>query len=760
MDSAFEGAILDPSKCSKLSIEEKRELVYEISKWSHGAPAILQSWSRQEILQILCAEMGKERKYTGLTKLKIIENLLKIVSEKKFGRHTAVIDLEQPSSPALGQRTIKRQRKTEHPSRLTAPAHNLSHNNGGTDLGNTIYCKNSACRATLDRVDDFCKRCSCCICYQYDDNKDPSLWLICSSDPPFQRNSCGMSCHLECALKHEKSGISKGQCAGLDGSFYCVSCGKMNNLLGCWRKQLMTAKDTRRVDILCYRVSLSEKLLKGTEKYRKLYEIVDEAVKKLEADVGPLTGLPVKMGRGIVNRLSSGPEVQKLCALAVESLDSLQSNTFLHPLSDPVIQGSISFMMCFGLLRTEESTSFLCPSSSTDSNMIAPNIVSFLDVHATSLTVILGSEDSLPEDLVGYNLWHRKAHDMDYPSEPTRKLVAPNTRFVITGLTPATEYCFKVVSVNGTRNLGMCEVCLSTGSADEEVLNSFVTERSQSPATNCSSLSNPSSVEDETNNITPFSDLADKADNYLTYSKDKDKFILAKGCDDAVNCSDMGEGTRTDLVSVLDEEHAMLTVDSAPNSDVTKVENKNLQSQIIEDMSTDDGSNSPVRKGMECVVFVSNSEAGLPITPCKLEVLKDGLGRNGRSKSCCKDVENGIGKGEEPQDGSTSKKKSMEMQAEECAANGTSDRDFEYCVKVIRWLECAGHIEKNFRQKFLTWYSLRANSQEVRIVKVFVDTFREDPACLAEQLVDTFSESVSNKRSSVVPAGFCMKLWH
>lgn len=103
----------------------------------------------------------------------------------------------------------------------------------------------------------------------------------------------------------------------------------------------MTAKDTRRVDILCYRVSLSEKLLKGTEKYRKLYEIVDEAVKKLEADVGPLTGLPVKMGRGIVNRLSSGPEVQKLCALAVESLDSLQSNTFLHPLSDPVIQGNL-----------------------------------------------------------------------------------------------------------------------------------------------------------------------------------------------------------------------------------------------------------------------------------------------------------------------------------------------------------------------------------------------------------------------------------
>ena len=231
--SSMLGVRLDPSKCSKLSMEEKRDLVYEISKWSHGASEMLQSWSRQEILQILCAEMGKERKYTGLTKLKIIENLLKIVSEKKSGGHEAVIDLEQPSSPALAQRATKRQRKTDHPSRLTTPTNNLPNNNGGSELGNTIYCKNSACRAILSQVDAFCKRCSCCICYRYDDNKDPSLWLICSSEPPYQGNSCGMSCHLECALKHESSGISKdGRCAGLDGSFYCVSCGKLNDLLG------------------------------------------------------------------------------------------------------------------------------------------------------------------------------------------------------------------------------------------------------------------------------------------------------------------------------------------------------------------------------------------------------------------------------------------------------------------------------------------------------------------------------------------------
>ena len=86
----------------------------------------------------------------------------------------------------------------------------------------------------------------------------------------------------------------------------------------------MIAKDARRVDALCFRVSLSHKLLKLTEKYRSLHVIVDDVLKKLEAEVGPLNGLP-NMARGIVNRLPVGAEVQKLCARAVVSLDSLQS---------------------------------------------------------------------------------------------------------------------------------------------------------------------------------------------------------------------------------------------------------------------------------------------------------------------------------------------------------------------------------------------------------------------------------------------------
>lgn len=221
--------VYDPTKCSMLSVEQKRELIYEVSKRSDGAAEMLQAWSRHDILQVLCAEMGKERKYTGVTKSKMIEQLLKIVYDKKSQDQGSVsISDVQPFSEN-GERSSKRQRKSDlfnHPpvAANTAPV---------ISSDDTVLCKNSACKAKMNCDDVFCKRCSCCICRQYDDNKDPGLWLICNSDPPFHGISCGMSCHLECALRHENSGISKDrQDKGLDGSFCCVSCGKVNDLLG------------------------------------------------------------------------------------------------------------------------------------------------------------------------------------------------------------------------------------------------------------------------------------------------------------------------------------------------------------------------------------------------------------------------------------------------------------------------------------------------------------------------------------------------
>uniref|UniRef100_A0A7N0VHB5 Fibronectin type-III domain-containing protein n=1 Tax=Kalanchoe fedtschenkoi TaxID=63787 RepID=A0A7N0VHB5_KALFE len=730
MDSSLEGVMLDPSKCSKMSMEEKRELVYELSKWSHGATDLLQTWSRQDILQILCAEMGKERKYTGLTKLKIIENLMKIVSEKKKGESQAVAEADQHSIPASVQKAFKRQRKTDNPSRLPSASNNMSSIDLDSSIGPAIYCKNSACKALMKSDDAFCRRCSCCICYKYDDNKDPSLWLNCSSEPPFQGKSCGLSCHLECAFRNGKSGIGKdGRHAVLDGSFYCVSCGKLNDLLGCWRKQVVIAKETRRVDILCYRLSLSQKLISGTKKFQKIYEIVEEAVKKLEAELGPITGLPVKTARGIVNRLDSGPEVQKICATAIDLLDSVLNNsTLLH-----------------------------MPNYNHQSLMlVVPDIIRLEDVSPTAVTVVLASEASSSGDIIDYLVWHRKASDADYPVEPVCSLSTINGKFTVSGLSPGTEYIFKVASSTGCTS----EVWITTSGKHRETYpRRPAVERSHSPTVNCSSLSNPSSVEDETNNVAHFIERNENSDNDLDYCNGNDKVISGSNGSASVGVGQ--EGTPADSVSVLDELGLAEKKSSKPMSDPLK--NNDHVADGEADVPNDNESDTAVPTGLECVPFVSSSEGGLPITPCKLENSKDGHGK--RSKHGKNDT---FEKVKEPQGGGSSSKKRRADRSDGenddfPRNNSSSDRDLAYYVKVIRWLECEGYIETNFRQKFLTWYSLRASTQEARIVKVFVDAFIEDPESLAGQLVDTFSETISNNgssKSSVVPAGFCMKLWH
>ncbi|GJW67919.1 VIN3-like protein 1 [Tanacetum coccineum] len=215
----------------------------------------------------------------------------------------------------------KQNRKGENPVRIPL----VTESCGGTKISDTWICKNSACRAVLSVADTFCKRCSCCICHLFDDNKDPSLWLECTSDSS-NRESCGLSCHIECALQHRKVGVvNLGQLMQLDGSYCCASCGKVSGILGYWKKQLTIAKDARRVDSLCSRIYLSFRLLDGTSRFQELHEIVKEAKTKLETEVGPLSGVSARMARGIVSRLAVAGEVQALCSTVIAKADEFSA---------------------------------------------------------------------------------------------------------------------------------------------------------------------------------------------------------------------------------------------------------------------------------------------------------------------------------------------------------------------------------------------------------------------------------------------------
>ena len=135
----------------------------------------------------------------------------------------------------------------------------------------------------------------------------------------------------------------------------------------------------------------------------------------------------------------------------------------------------------------------------------------------------------------------------------------------------------------------------STSSGGDEVPNCSVTQRSQSPATNYSSLSNPSSVEDETNNITPYGDQADnRADNYITFCQDTDNTVSADLSNDAVNGNSIDRGPTADNISLLDEEQINGMIGSISKSDVIELEHKQSpDGHIVEDISTDNGFKFP-----------------------------------------------------------------------------------------------------------------------------------------------------------------------
>ncbi|MCD7454846.1 hypothetical protein HAX54_026217 [Datura stramonium] len=264
----------------------------------------------KELLDIICAEMGEERKYSGYTKFKMIDHLLKLVSWK--------------SNSNTGS-AFKRQRKQEYQCQPS-----IQNNEANWEMDNktqVLLCHNLACRATLEIVFSAKDVLAAFVISMM--IIKTNLWLTCDSDSQDELKSCGLSCHLKCALEHEQSGILKN-CVNpkLDGDFYCVSCGKVNGLMRTLRKQLMTAKEARRVDVLCLRISLSHKILEKTEKYKGLLKVVELAVEMLKNEVGPLAQASEKMDRRIVNRLSCGTAVQKLCGSAVEDFDCMFQNQY------------------------------------------------------------------------------------------------------------------------------------------------------------------------------------------------------------------------------------------------------------------------------------------------------------------------------------------------------------------------------------------------------------------------------------------------
>jgi len=632
---------MDPEKHNGMSLRDKRQLVYEVARWPQGAVEILQCWTRRDLLELICVELGKERKYTNVPKSKMIAYLLKLVSRNSEqlmdGNAKAILSGQDNKDET-------QMKEYEEQAQLLVKTANSDSSMHGEARAGTVVCRNVACQAIRNAGDKYCKRCSCCICNKYDDNKDPSLWLVCSSDNPYSGSSCGMSCHLKCALKNKKAGIVKNGCNKLDCSFYCVSCGKINWLMRSLRKQLAIAREARRVDVLCERLSLSHKMVKGSEHYEEIANIISSAVKTLEKEVGgALDQVSAIMGRGIVNRLSCGAEVQKLCSSALEIVDSAVDNTLEFELND-------------------------------NPKVLGPQLqILFDEITPFSVVIVLKYQDNIgKEHIDGCKVWHRSAKVLNYSSEPTCHILRPNTRSLVSGLSPSAEYFFKVLPFGSIQEFTEREAKCTTRSLDHG-------------SSQCSTQNSDS--------------VCLKEDSVQHQKKDLN----------------------------LQNHQRPIQYDSPKGS--TNSSENNLSCDRY----------SKRAKIARLDGASDNDESQLPPTS---EVLPFPSSNSSPSEA--------------------PSKPDLLIGTPDSASKNYVEQQYEYCVKVIRWLEHEGHMDSDFRVKFLTWFSLKATAQDRRIVGAFVDALIGDPASLVAQLVDAFMDVVCIKEKPPQPQqkGACCKLWH
>ncbi|GFP94983.1 vin3-like protein 1 [Phtheirospermum japonicum] len=551
----------------------------------------------------------------------------------------------------------KQQRKSENPLRVPPIQEPIL----DSAPSNSWICKNSACRATLSADDTFCKRCSCCICHLFDDNKDPSLWLECTSESGLG-DACGLSCHIECALQRGKVGVvDLGLLMQLDGSYCCASCGKVSGILGCWKKQLINAKDARRVDVLCYRIFLSYRLLDGTSRFNELHKFVKEAKAKLETEVGPVDGVSAKMARGIVSRLPVAVDVQRLCSLAVEKADEWMASKSTS--ATKLIEGSL------------------------------PAACKFLFEEVTSSSIVVSLielSNSSDENIKGYKLWYCKSKDEHYPKEPASVFPRDQRRIWISNLQPCTEYSIRIISHTDTSDLGHSEIKCFTKSVE-------IIHKTQKDKTNLASSS-------------------------------AEQTQMDVESDSGFKVRDLGRILRLALA----QEHQRCCPGPFPSPNI----------KIIEPEPRDKNPSS-VSRQLDLNI-VSVPDLNEEFTPIESD--------DAFSHEKLPGVDSGMV--------GSQKRRHSEMQDSDSTLtneSGCLDENFEYCVKIIRWMECEGYIEKDFRLKLLTWFSLRSTEQERRVVNTFIQTLIDDPSSLAGQLVDSFSDIVSSKRPR---NGFCNEFWH
>ena len=341
------------------------------------------------------------------------------------------------------------------------------------------------------------------------------------------------------------------------------------------------------------------------------------------------------------------------------------------------------------------------------------------------------------DSVKGYKLWYYKTREEPCKKEPVT-FPRAQRRILISNLQPCTEYAFRIISFTEDGDLGHSEAKCFTKSVEiiQKHLENNGTEGCSSNAKKEAKTPAARSSGFKVRNLGKVLELAWAQEEEGCY----DEF-----CKDVVDEESCG-GSGVLKPETAEDHEAGPSV--ARNLDLNVVSVPDLNAEV-----------TPPIDGFPDEENVCSSE-------------KNELARSngsGDSQTC---AARPIGEVPAVESRPESRKRSANAHEETCDGDSTLvngsplrfsnglgqlDDNYEYCVKVIRWLECTGHVENDFRMKFLTWFSLRSTEQERRVVITFIRTLVEEPSSLAGQLLDSFSEIVTCKR---LRNGFCSKLWH
>lgn len=376
---------------------------------------------------------------------------------------------------------------------------------------------------------------------------------------------------------------------------------------------------------------------------------------------------------------------------------------------------------------------------------------------ATSVKIILFEMSNVSsEDIKGFKLWYYKSGEELHTKDPVCVFPKSQRRILISNLQPCTEYTFRIVSYTDMCDLGHSEAKCFTKSVE------IIKKNPSSLVALNHNKENHTAGGTSDSKMEPNSTVADSGFKVRDLGKIlRLAWAQEQGCLEGFCCADVKNCCGgSEMVKPKYPEETLPKVSHGLDLNVVSVPDLNEELTPPFESSRDEDNGCTLQQAV-----------GADDDAASHDIEKNGLARShgsGDSQTWTHGPAGEVPAVDSRVDAACRKRvASTNEETHDCDStliNGSPlrisdslDENFEYCVKVIRWLECEGHIKQEFRLKLLTWFSLRSTEQERRVVNTYIQTLIDDPSSLAGQLVDSFSDIISNKRPR---NGFCGKLWH